>query len=136
MTRRYRMKPSDPRLAAFWATRRLGTLTTLRPDGSPHTVPVAPVVDLSSGSPVVRVLTSAGSRKARNVSAAGGAARVSICEVEGRHWVTVEGRARVVTDPSAVAAAEQAYAVRFRPPRANPERVVIVVEVDRVLGTL
>ena len=30
--------------------------------------------------------------------------------------------------------AEQRYAVRYRRPRPNPERVVVVLDVDRVLG--
>ena len=30
--------------------------------------------------------------------------------------------------------AEQRYAVRYRQPRPNPERVVVVLHVDRVLG--
>jgi len=38
------------------------------------------------------ILTSATSVKARNVRAGNGAGRVSLCEVEGPHWVTVEGR--------------------------------------------
>ena len=123
----------DPRLAAFWSVRRLATLTTLRPDGTPHTVPVAPVVDLSTGTPIVRVLTSRGSRKVRNVHTS---PHVSLCEVEGRHWVTVEGVAHIDTDPAAVSAAEEAYAVRFRTPRTNPDRVVLVIDVAAAMGAL
>lgn len=131
--RSHAIAPDDPRLASFWSARRLGTLTTLRRNGTPHTVPVAPVVDLSTGAPMVRILTSGNSRKVRNIRVT---PQVSLCEVEGRHWVTVDGRARVVTDPADVAAAEEAYAARFRIPRVNPERVVLMIEVTSVMGSL
>ncbi|MGW2313840.1 hypothetical protein ACWCOU_37915, partial [Actinomadura luteofluorescens] len=32
----------DERLIAFWRDRHLCTLVTLRPDGTPHSVPVGP----------------------------------------------------------------------------------------------
>ena len=37
-------------------------------------------------------------------------------------------------DPAEVAEAEARYAARYQAPRPNPERVVLLVEVDRVLG--
>ena len=39
-------------------------------------------------------------------------------------------------DGDAVAEAERRYAERYKPPRPNPERVVIEVAVDRVMGTV
>jgi hypothetical protein len=42
----------------------------------------------------------------------------------------------VETDPAAVADAVRRYAERYRPPRVNPKRVVLVIEVDRLLGSL
>jgi hypothetical protein len=77
------------------------------------------------------VITSRDSRKARNAAATG---RVAICQVDGRRWSTLEGRAVVRDDPAAVAEAERRYAERYRVPRANPRRVVIEVTVTRVLG--
>ncbi|AKT50661.1 pyridoxamine 5'-phosphate oxidase family protein [Arsenicicoccus sp. oral taxon 190] len=124
----------DPRLDGFWSQRRYATVTTLRRDGRPHTVPVAPVVDRTGRR--VLILAAGSSQKVRNVEAAGGEARVTVCEIDGRHWVTVEGRAHVVRDPAVVADAERRYAERFRQPRVNPERVIVVVDVDRLLGTL
>ena len=41
-----------------------------------------------------------------------------------------------MTDPQSVRDAEQRYAARYRVPRANPQRVVIEIAVDRVLGNL
>ena len=115
----------------FVTARHLATLTTLRRDGSPHVVPVGFAWDGSAG--VVRVITSGGSQKARNAARGG---RAVVCQVDGRHWLSLEGVARVVGYPAAVADAEARYAARYRPPRVNPERVVIEITVDRVLGNL
>ena len=54
--------------------------------------------------------------------------------MDGRRWLTLEGPARVLTDAAAVREAEQRYGVRYRAPRTNPLRVVLEIDVDRVLG--
>ncbi|MEU3824141.1 TIGR03618 family F420-dependent PPOX class oxidoreductase [Streptomyces sp. SID486] len=125
--------PDEPYLA-FWRERHVCTLTTLRPDGSPHVVPVGVTYDAETR--LARVITSGTSTKARNVRAAGPeGARVAVCQVAGRRWATLEGRARVRTEPERVADAERRYAERYeRTPRINPARVVIEIEVDRALG--
>lgn len=125
--------PDEPYLA-FWRERHLCTLTTLRPDGSPHVVPVGVTYD--AGARLARVITSGTSAKARHVRAAGPeGARVAVCQVDGRRWATLEGRARVRAEPERVAEAERRYAERYeRAPRLNPARVVIEIEVDRALG--
>jgi PPOX class probable F420-dependent enzyme len=124
---------TDDDLVAFWTERHLCTLTTLRADGTPHVVPVGATLDLTAG--VARVIASRESAKVRHVAAAGpGGAPVAICQVDGRRWSTVEGRAVVRDDPAAVAEAERRYAGRYRRPRPNPERVVLEVTVTRMLG--
>ncbi|MEV6809240.1 PPOX class F420-dependent oxidoreductase [Streptomyces sp. NPDC051132] len=125
--------PDEPYLA-FWRERHLCTLTTLRPDGSPHVVPVGVTYDAEAR--LARVITSGTSAKARHVRAAGEAgARVAVCQVDGRRWATLEGRAWVRTEPDRVAEAERRYAERYaRVPRPNPARVVIEIEVERTLG--
>lgn len=119
-----------PGLLAFLAERHLATLTTLRADGTPHVVPVGVTYDPEAG--LARVICSGTSAKARHVRE--GRARVAVCQVEGRRWVTLEGAATVRDDRGSVAEAERRYAERYRPPRANPARVVIEIAVDRVLG--
>ncbi len=120
---------------AFWRERHLSTLTTVRADGTPHVVPVGVTLDADSG--IARVITSGGSHKVRHVRAAGeeGAA-VAVCQVDGRRWSTLEGRAVIREDPGSVADAERRYAERYRPPRENPARVVIEIRVGRVLGNV
>jgi PPOX class probable F420-dependent enzyme len=131
----HRVPIDDPALLAFWTERHLCTLTTLRADGTPHVVPVGATLDPAAG--LARVITSRGSWKARHVAAAGaGGAAVAICQVDGRRWATVEGRAVVRAEPAAVAEAERRYAQRYRVPRVNPERVVLEVTVTRVLGSV
>ncbi|MBB5928700.1 pyridoxamine 5'-phosphate oxidase family protein [Streptomyces echinatus] len=133
---RHSVDPVSPDEAylAFWRERHLCTLTTLRPDGSPHVVPVGVTYD--AGARLARVITSGTSAKARHVSAAGPeGARVAVCQVAGRRWATLEGRARVRTEPERVAEAVRRYAERYeRTPGPNPARVVIEIEVDRALG--
>jgi PPOX class probable F420-dependent enzyme len=119
----------------FWRDRHLATLTTLRADGSPHVVPVGVTLDVDAK--LARVISSGGSRKVRNVLAAGsGGALVAVCQVDGRRWSTVEGIAVVRDDADSVAEAERRYAQRYRRPRINPARVVIEIAVTRVLGNV
>ncbi|RKS77367.1 PPOX class probable F420-dependent enzyme [Motilibacter peucedani] len=112
----------------FVAERHLATLTTMRADGTPHVVPVGFTV---SGG-VARVITSGTSTKARNAARGG---RAVLCSVDGARWLTLEGTVRVLRDPESVAAAVAAYGQRYRQPRENPERVVVEIAVDRVLGS-
>lgn len=117
----------------FWRERRVCFLTTSRPDGSPHLVPVGVTFDPEAG--VARVISSAGSKKVRNVRAAGpDGAQAAVSQVDGRRWCTLEGTAVVKDDAESVAEAERRYAERYRQPRPNPERVVIEITVTRVLG--
>ena len=118
--------------ADFWTERHLCTLTTVRPDGTAHVVPVGATLDQAAG--IARVITSAGSRKARLVAA--GATNVTLCQVDGRRWSTLEGAAVVRREADQVADAERRYAARYRTPRPNPERVVLEILVRRVLGTV
>jgi F420H(2)-dependent biliverdin reductase len=119
-----------PSLLTFLTERHLATLTTLRGDGSPHVVPVGVTYDAVTRT--ARVITSGASAKARHVRA--GQTRVAVCQVDGRRWVTLEGTAVVRDDRAAVADAERRYAQRYRTPRENPARVVVVISVDRILG--
>ncbi|MFI9828055.1 pyridoxamine 5'-phosphate oxidase family protein [Streptomyces sp. NPDC051913] len=124
----------DPLYLSFWRERHLCTLTTLRPDGSPHVVPVGVTYDPEAR--LARVITNKASAKAGHVRAAGAAgALVAVCQVAGRRWATLEGRAHVRTEPERVAEAERRYAERYeRVPSPNPSRVVIEIELTRALG--
>lgn len=114
----------------FLAERHLGTVATVRVDGTPHVAAVGFTVDPDTG--VARVITSDGNQKVRNVDRDGYAA---LTQVDGRRWLTLEGPATVHREPERVADAERRYAHRYREPRANPRRVVIEVAVTRVLGS-
>ncbi|GAB7103289.1 TIGR03618 family F420-dependent PPOX class oxidoreductase [Streptomyces phaeofaciens JCM 4814] len=124
----------DPAYLAFWRERHLCTLTTPRPDGTPHVVPVGVTYDAEGR--LARVITDKASRKVRNILAAGpDGVPVAVCQVDGRRWATLEGRARVRTEPDRVTEAERRYEERYgRRPRVNPSRVVIEIEVGRVMG--
>ena len=123
-----------PEHSAFWSEYHLCTLTTLRPDGSPHVVPVGVTLDADKG--VVRVITRKSSKKVANIRASHpGEARVAVCQVDGGRWATLEGTAEVLTDAEAVGDAVARYADRYgRTPAPDPERVVIEITIDRAMG--
>ncbi|MCX5200275.1 PPOX class F420-dependent oxidoreductase [Streptomyces sp. NBC_00237] len=124
----------SPEYRAFWSEYHLCTLTTLRPDGTPHVVPVGVTYDHEQG--LARVITRGGSRKVANVLAAGEAgARVAVCQLERGKWATLEGVARVRTEPDLIADAVERYAERYgRTPAPNPERVLIEITLNRAMG--
>jgi F420H(2)-dependent biliverdin reductase len=123
--------PADLSRAAleFMSERHLATLTTLRADGSPHVVPVGFTWD--ADALVARVISGRSSAK---VIQARAGRRAALSQVQARRWITLEGTTRVIEDAASVREAEERYAVRYRVPRPNPERVVVVLDVDRVLG--
>jgi len=124
--------PGDDYLA-FWREYHLCTLSTVRPDGSPHLVPVGVTYDPGAG--LARIIANRTSRKVRNIEAAGPSGmRVAVCQVDGARWAALEGTAVVSHDPPAVAEAVRRYSERYRAPQPNPERVVIEISVDRALG--
>lgn len=120
--------PGDDVLG-FLAERHLATLTTLRADGSPHVIAVG--FTYSSSERLVRVITFAGSVKARNARRGG---RAAVCQVDGGRWLTLEGVARLTDDPPEVATAVQMYAARYRQPGERDDRVAIEIHIDRILG--
>ncbi|MGW6021120.1 pyridoxamine 5'-phosphate oxidase family protein [Streptomyces sp. NPDC055099] len=130
------MDPHHPTPAylSFWRERHLCTLTTPRPDGTPHVVPVGVTYDPEAG--VARVLASRTSAKVRHILAAGEAgARVAVCQVDGRRWATLEGRARVRVEAAEIAEGERRYEERYgRPPRPNPQRALIEITLKRAMG--
>lgn len=116
---------------AFLGEYHLASLTTLRSDGSPHVVPVGFSYDAGAG--LARVITWAGSQKARNVAARPGS-RAAVSQVDGGRWLTLEGPATVTDDPERVAAAVAGYAGRYRQPGERADRVAIEIAVDRIMG--
>lgn len=120
----------DDAARAFLAERHLATLSVPRSDGSVQVVPVGVTFGTDG---VARVITRAGSAKVRRLRSAPGS-RVSVCQVDGRRWLTLEGPATVTDDPARVEAAVEAYACRYRRPRPDPDRVVIEIVVERVSG--
>lgn len=121
----------DDAALAFLAERHLATLTTLRPDGTPHVVAVGFTWDHDAG--IARVITWDASRKYRNVTEREGG-RAVVCQVDGGRWLALEGVASGTTDATACRDAEARYARRYRQPSSRPDRAVIEIAVDRVLG--
>lgn len=120
------LKPAE---LQFLTERHLATLTTLRADNTPHVVAIAFGYD--PGARLVRIISSDGTRKVRNIEAREIAA---VSQVDGARWLTLEGTAKVLRDPEAVQLAVEAFEARYRPVRENPDRVAIEVRIRRILG--
>ena len=114
---------------AFLTERHLGTLTTLRSDGSPHVVAVAFAYDIHTAT--VSVISSDRTQKVVNLERDG---RAVICQVDGPRWLALEGTGSVSRDSGRVALAVDAFETRYRPASENPKRVAIEIQVERVLG--
>lgn len=117
----------------FLRERHLATLTTLRPDGSPHVVAVGFSYDPDAR--VARVITWATSQKAVNagrMEASG--QRAAVSQVDGGRWLTLEGRVRLVTDPEGVRPGLEGYARRYSDPKDRDDRAVVEIDVDKILG--
>jgi PPOX class probable F420-dependent enzyme len=114
----------------FLIERHLATLTNVRANGTPHVVPVG--FSYEPATRLARVITGGGSVKAKLAGREG--ALGALCQVDRARWLTLSGRLHVERDPDVVADAERRYAERYRTPRVNPERVVLVMEVDRLIG--
>jgi F420H(2)-dependent biliverdin reductase len=114
---------------AFMNARGLASFTTLRADGSPHVVPVGYTYDPATY--VLRIISSDATQKVVNADRG---LRAAVSQVDGPHWITLEGNTTVARDAESVADASARYAAKYQPPRENPRRVAILVTVDRVLG--
>lgn len=112
----------------FLNERHLGILSTVGRRGRVHAVPVG----FTYRDGVVRVIGSRGTQKFVNAERSG---RASIASVHGRRWLSIEGPARVSEDADEVASAVALYTERYRAPRENPQRVVLQVRVEKVLGS-
>jgi PPOX class probable F420-dependent enzyme len=118
-------------MLAFWVERHLCTVTTLRADGRPHVVPLGVVVDAERR--VAWAITSPTGQKVANLRRD---PRIAACQVDGRRWATLEGRAEVRGDAASVSEAVERYAARYRTPRENPDRVALRIEIEKVIGNV
>ena len=112
----------------FLAEYHLATLSTIGRSGRIHAVPVG----FTFEDGIVRVIGTGGSQKFLNAQRSG---RAAVCSVDRARWISFEGPVEVTDEPDAVAHAVALYAGRYRQPRVNPERVVLELTVDRVLGS-
>ena len=118
------LTPND---LSFLDERHLTTLTTLSPDGRPHSV----AIGFTYANGAVRILTDAGSQKVKNIERSKFA---SVCQVDGPRWLSLEGPAFVARDDATLRNAVAAFERRYRPTSDNPNRVIVTINVERVLG--
>ncbi len=109
-------------------------LTTVRPDGRPHTAAVG-----FSWDPETRecwlVLRGSGVEHA-NLVVAGGEQSVTLCQHGGGRWISFEGVLRLVAGPEALAETLRRYRSRYGAPIGDdPTRVCAVLTMHRATGT-
>jgi len=112
----------------FVTERHLATLSTFGKDESLHVVPVGFTVE----GDLARVIASGTSQKVLNIRRDG---RATICQVEGRHWVTLVGRAEILEGQDDVARAVELYSARYKAPQPNPLRVAIALRITKLMGS-
>lgn len=112
----------------FVADRHLAMLSTMATDGAIHSIAVG--FTLHDG--VVRIITSDGTQKVRNIERDG---RATVGQVDGARWISFVGNAVIERGRDEITLAENLYGARYRQPQPNPKRVVIRIDVDRVLGS-
>jgi len=113
----------------FVKDRHLAMLSTMARDGAIHQIAVG--FTLHDG--VVRIIASDGTQKVRNIERD---SRATVGQVDGRRWMSFVGNAVIERDPDAIAFAEKLYSERYRAPQPNPKRIVIRIDVDRVLASV
>ena len=112
----------------FVADRHLAMLSTMATDGAIHSIAVG--FTLHDG--VARIITSDGTQKVRNIERDG---RATVGQVDGARWISFVGTAVIERGRDEITLAENLYGARYRQPQPNPKRVVIRIDVDRVLGS-
>ena len=117
----------------FVTERHLASLTIVTSSGRPHVSPVGFTWDEKEN--LVRIITWAGSTKAKLLDRSPEPLRAAVCQVDGGRWITFEGNATVTADLERCQEGTSRYAKRYSPPKDRGEdRRVIEIRVDRILG--
>jgi F420H(2)-dependent biliverdin reductase len=123
------------RTTALLADRAFAALTTIRPDGRPHTAVVGYSYDPATHECWL-ILRGSGV-KYGNLTATGGAQPVTLCQLgDGGRWITFAGMLRLVPGPEALAATLRRYRDRYGEQIGDdPTRVCAVLTVTNAYGT-
>ena len=123
----------SPEMTQFVTERHLASLTIVTPKGRPHVTPVGFTWD--EERQLVRVITWAGSMKAKILDKSENPLRAAVSQVDGGRWVTLEGLAVVTADKEKCREGTHRYAQRYSEPKDRGEdRRVIELTVARVMG--
>lgn len=130
----------------FMAERHLATLSIPRAGKSPHVTPVgftwddearlARVITFAESHKVRLLEDSQGSQDSQLATGAETSSRlVSLCQVDGGRWLTLEGIAQVTSEESRCREGVRRYGERYRPPKdRGADRRVIEIKVSKVKG--
>ena len=120
-------------MTQFVTERHLASLTIVTPKGRPHVTPVGFTWD--EERQLVRVITWAGSMKAKILAKSENPLRAAVSQVDGGRWVTLEGLAVVTSDDDKCREGTRRYAQRYSEPkdRGDDSRGIELTG-DRVMG--
>ena len=123
------------RTTALLADRAFAALTTVRPDGRPHTAVVGYTYDAETHE--CWLIVRGSGVKFANLIASGGSQPVTLCQVgDGGRWITFEGALRLVLGPDALAETLGRYQSRYGDQIGDdPTRVCAVLNVTMAYGT-
>ena len=123
----------SPEMTEFVTERHLASLTIVTPTGRPHVTPVGFTWDQERQ--LVRVITWAGSTKAKILDKSVNPLRAAVSQVDGGRWITLEGSAIVTDDKEKCLEGTRRYAQRYSEPKnRGDDRRVIEVTIERVMG--
>ncbi len=110
-------------------------LTTIRPNGRPHTAVVGYVFDAETHE--CWLLLRGSGVKHANLTAAGGEQSVTLCQSgEGGRWITFEGTLALRPGPDALAETLRRYRSRYGAQIGDdPTRVAAILTVTKAYGT-
>tara|TARA_Y100001970_G_scaffold292739_1_gene435544 strand:- start:6645 stop:6869 length:225 start_codon:yes stop_codon:yes gene_type:complete len=63
-----------------------------------------------------------------------GPSQAVVCQIDGGRWLSLEGTAVVTSDPKRCLEGTERYALRYRVPQERPDRTVIEIAVEQILG--
>ncbi len=133
------MEGLTDKVRQFLQEPRFAVLATINRDGTPQQTPIW--FELRGNQIVMN--TSVGRLKEKNI---GRDPRVSVCVVDGYHYVTIKGRAELVYDPRRAQDDIRALAIRYHGPEQGEQRwreyfsklqrVSIYVDIEHVTASL
>ncbi|MGE0878300.1 MAG: pyridoxamine 5'-phosphate oxidase family protein [Acidimicrobiia bacterium] len=114
---------NDEAIEFLTKPRVIAAFVTTKDASRPHAANVGYTYEHATRK--VRIVTQPGSQKTLNVERG---SRGILNQIDGMHWLQLEGPARVLDDPAAIADAYERFAARYG--RVHDGATLVVIEID------